>query len=1015
MKSLSRIGFLGQETCKPLRPVKHTGMRTLVFGLAILPVALAQAQLKPPAPQNADIRLYDMAKRAPTPAPVRLKGYETRLSMEAASPYSRIEWRSAGPVEQGGRVIAFGTPANVPDKFYVAYATGGLWRSEDMGNRWTPLCDSIPGVAIGDFALSKDGKTIWVGTGENNSQRTSYDGMGVFKSTDEGKTWSYSGLAETQRIGRVLINPKNENTVYVGALGGLYTTSDHRGVYKTTDGGKSWNQVLKLDDYTGVVDMAMDPRNPDVLYAAAWDRERRAWNIKDGGPGTAIYKTTDGGKSWSKIMSGIPNNASLGRVGIALAPSKPDRLYAYIDNQGGDEDALYRDEYVRSGILTAKRFRQIPSAEIFAAIDPKVITAFVSANLPNGTKADELLQAVKDKKMTLDDISKKMEERNPNVWQQPTAESEVYRTDDGGKSWTKVNRQFLDTSGYGYYCGRVIVNPHDPDDVLLTSMQLYRSKDGGKSFAPVGGRMHADHHSYWFDPRNPKFQACGNDGGIYWSFDDGQNWRHITQDMSVGQFTTLALDNKTPYNIYGGLQDNGTLYGPNNHNPSTSDPDQWKRLGGGDGSAVMVDPRDDKEVVYGSSQFGSFFGTDLKTNQRWSFGGRPAFAEATNLRWNWISPIIISKHKPDTIYIGSNRVHRSDDQGRKWVTISEDLTTNKPNGDVPFSTIKELSESPAKYGVLYAGTDDGQVWVTQDDGKTWTKILTPVEKWVCRIVASRHDPATVYVAQTGYRDDDYTPYLWKSTDFGKTWTSIVGDLPTEMLNTVREDPTKKDWLYVGSDLGVFMSQDGGAHWVPLSGGLPRTPVHDVQVHERDKDLVLASHARGVWVLQLEKIYELTSEIMGKDFHLWPVDNMSRGDWEYRRTFEPQPEAEDAASPGVQRGGRGFQGGGTAVRGELWTKTGGSGSIRIKDKDGKVVKEQKMDWARGYNPWTIELLLKEGKRFSVDPKSRQIKSADDAIRDPFESERPVYVPAGEYTIEFVIGSRTESTPWKLNPS
>jgi photosystem II stability/assembly factor-like uncharacterized protein len=759
----------------------------------------------------------------------------------------------------------------------------------------------------------------------------------------------------------------------------------------------------------------MDPRNPDVIYAAAWDRERRAWNIKDGGPGTGIYKTTDGGKTWAKIMNGIPDNSSLGRIGIALAHSKPDRLYVYLDNQGGDEDALYRDDFVRSGILTPKRFRLIKDPAIFAAIDPKIVTAFVAANLPAGTKAEEIIQAVKDKKMTLDDVAKKMEERNPRVWEMPTAESEIYRTDDAGKSWQKVNRQFLDTSGYGYYCGRITVNPKDPDEVIVMSMLLYRSKDGGKSFTPFGNSMHSDHHSFWFDPNNPKFQACGNDGGIYWSFDGGEFWRHITQDMSVGQFTTLALDNKTPYNIYGGLQDNGTLKGPNNHNPSTSPASQWTRLGGGDGSAVVVDPRAESEVVYGSSQFGSFYAVDQKTNARWSFGGRPSFADANNLRWNWISPIVVSKHKPDTVYIGSNRVHRSDDQGKKWVTVSDDLTTNKPNGDVPYSTIKELSESPAKYGVLYAGTDDGKVWVTQDDGKTWTSIPTPVDKWVCRVVASRHDPATVYVAQTGYRDDDYTPYLYKSTDYGKTWTSIVGNLPTEMLNTVREDPTNKNWLYVGTDLGVFLSRDGGTNWVPLHGNVPRTPVHDVQIHERDKDLVLASHARGVWVLPLAKIYELTDEIMAKEFHLWPVTNMTRGDWEYRRTFEPEPEAEEATTPGVQGGRRGgAQQGGTAVRGELWTKKGGTGSIRLKDKDGKVVKEQPMTWATGYNPWSLELLLKEAKRFTVDPRKREIRNADDAVKDPFESERPVYVPAGEYTIEFVIGSRTESTPWKLNP-
>jgi len=991
-------------------------MRSVAFSLVALCAALSHGQLKPPPPENEDLVKFNMTKRAPTSAAVRLSAYENRLKLEAMSPYSRIEWRSAGPVAQGGRVIAFNTPASVPNKYYVAYATGGLWRSEDMGNRWTPIFDSTPGVAIGDFALSKDGKTIWVGTGENNSQRTSYDGMGVFKSTDEGKTWTYSGLAETQRIGRVLINPKNENVVYVGAIGGLYSTSPDRGVYKTSDGGKSWTQVLKVDDATGVIDLVMDPRNPDTIYAAAWDRERRAWNIKDGGPGTGIYKTTDGGKNWQRVMNGFPDNQSLGRIGLTISPAKPERVYAYVDNRGGDLDDLYRDEWVRSGVLTPKRFLHIKDPAIFAGIEPAILTTFVTQYMPQGTKADEVIADVKAGKMTLADIAKKMEERNARIWEMPVAESEIYRTDDGGKAWKKMNAQYLDTSGYGYYCGRITAHPTNPDEIVVMNMLLYRSRDGGKTFEVFGNSMHVDHHAYWYDPKNPNFQACGNDGGIYWSFDGGGFWRQLTQDMSVGQFTTLALDNKTPYNIYGGLQDNGTLKGPNTHNPSTSPASQWTRLGGGDGSAIVVDPRNESEVVYGSSQFGSFFGLDQKTNQRWSFGGRPAFAEATGLRWNWISPIVVSKHKPDTIYIGSNRVHRSEEQGRaKWATISPDLTTNTPNGDVPFSTVKDLSESPFKYGVLYAGTDDGKVWVTEDDGANWKDISTPANKWVARIVASRHDANTVYVAQTGYRDDDYTPYLFKSTDMGKTWTSITGNLPNEMLNTVREDPTNKDWLYVGTDLGVFMSRDGGGNWVPLHGALPRTPVHDIQLHERDKDMVIASHARGVWVLQMEKIYELTDELMAKDFHLWPVSNMTRGDWERRRVFLPEAEAEEASAPGAPQGRRGgLQGPGGALRGELWTREGGKGSIRLKDKDGKVVKEVPMVWARGYNPWTFDLLLKEASRFTVDPKAREIKTSADAVKDPFEAERPVYVPAGDYTIEFVIGSKTESVEWKLTP-
>jgi photosystem II stability/assembly factor-like uncharacterized protein len=998
-------------------------MRCLALGLLALSACLSFGQLTPPPSQNADLRQFNMTKHGPTSAEVRLKGYQQRLAMEAASPYSQIRWRNVGPEIQGGRVIAFDSPRNAPEKCFVAYATGGLWMTDDMGTEWQPLTDSLPGVAIGDFAVNKDGNTIWVGTGENNSQRTSYDGMGVFKSTNEGKTWTYTGLAETQRIGRILINPKNENTVYVAAIGGLYSTSPDRGVYKTTDGGKTWAHVLKIDDATGVVDMVMDPRNPDVLYAAAWDRERRAWNMKDGGPGTAIYKTIDGGKTWAKVMNGIPANNSLGRIGIAIAPSKPDRLYLYIDNQGGDEDTLYRDEYVRSGILTAHRFRLIKDPAVFTAIDRKILDTFAEQYLPKGTKMDDILQGIKDKKMTLDDVAAKMAERNKSIWEMPVAESEIYRTDDGGKNWAKVSRQFLDTSGYGYYCGRIVVNPRDADEVLFTSMMLYRSHDGGVSFEIVPGNMHSDYHMYWFDPKNPRFQAAGNDGGLYWSLDNGDHWRHLN-NMAVGQFTTVGVDNKTPYNIFGGLQDNGTMKGPSNYNRERSNPWQWAAVGGGDGAGLAIDQRNDGDVIYGSSQFGSYYGFDQKANQRWSFGGRASFANANGLRWNWVTPIVISKHKPDVIYIGSNRVHRSTAQGKSaWETISPDLTTNTPNGDVPFSTIKDLSESPFTYGVLYAGTDDGKVWVTKDDGANWTNIDTPANKWVCRLVASKYDAGTVFCAQTGYREDDYTPYLWKSTDFGKTWTSIVGNLPTEMINVVREDTEKKDWLYVGTDLGVFFTKDGGKDWIPLNGGIPRTPVHDIAIQAREKELVIGTHARSAWVFPLSELYSLTDEIMAKDVFVFPLADMARSDWEYRRIFTPKPEEEEemgfgqdeenAQAPGLQRGGgRGGFSSAPTLRGQLWTKEPGAGSIRLKDKDGKVIKEMPINWTRGLNRYELDLLLQKGNRFSMDPRKRVIKTADDAVKDPYENERPKYVPAGEYTVEFTIGGKTESAKWKL---
>lgn len=987
--------------------------RVTVFAcLALAAVSFGQ-QLKPPTSQAEDAKKFHEPRVTGTPVTQRLAAYEARKKLEEASFYSKVTWRSVGPEEQGGRVIWFGTPEKKPSTYYVAYATGGLWRSEDYGNNWTSLFDNEAAFAIGHVALSKDGNTIWIGTGENNSQRTSYDGMGVYKSTDAGKSWRYMGLGETRRIGRVVIDPKDENTVYVGAIGALYSQSTDRGVYKTTDGGKTWSHALKLDEYTGVIDLAIDPRNPQVLYAAAWDRDRRAWNFRDGGPGTAIYKTVNGGKSWTKLENGLPKTGDLGRIGLAIAPSNPDRVYAYIDNQGGDPDTLYRDENLPGGTLTAKRFRMITDPKVFTSIDKAVIGRFVGAYLPRDTNADDLIKSVNEGKTSLEDIAKKMQDRNPRVWEMEVMHGEVYRTDDAGKSWKKANVGYIDTEGYGYYCGRVIVNPHDADDVCITSMLLYRSRDGGKNFASaIGGGVHVDYHWYWYDPTNPNFQTVGNDGGLYFSGDDGKSWRHIN-NMSVGQFTTIGVDNKTPYNIFGGMQDNGTSKGPSTYRPGRDPLHRWTGVGGGDGSAIAVDPRDDGDIFYGSSQFGSFYFRNQKTNESRQVRPRP---ERTGevLRFNWISPIIISTHHPDVIYIGSNRLHRSLNQGRTWEILSPDVTKNRENGDVPFSTIKEIAESPFKFGMLYVGCDDGTVKFTDNHGATWTDISTPApDRWVTRIIASKHDRNTVYVSQNGYRQDDQTPYLWKSTDNGKTWTSIVANLPLEAINVVREDPDKKDWLYVGTDLGVYVSFDAGASWVPLHGGIPRTPVHDLVVQPRERELVIASHARSVWIYELndlEKVYGQRE----KDLFVWPISDMTRGNWEYRRGGFGGFEGGEAQAPQGGGGGRG-QGAVSAatLRGEMFTKEPGKGKVRILDKEGKAVLEGDFDWVRGYNPFSLDLMTKAGKpRFSTDVKGRKVTTAEEALKDPYAEERNQYLPAGDYTIEVSVGSKTTTLKWKL---
>lgn len=998
-------------------PAVHRGARLTSFlALAVASCfSLAQTQLPPgfkaPLSKEEEIRKFHTPPVKAMPAEIRMRGYEQRLKMERDGFYSQLKWRNVGPEHQGGRVVDFEWSPGTPSKFYVAFATGGLWRTEDDGINWTPLFDNESCFAIGDVAISKDGSTIWIGTGENNNQRTSYSGTGIFKSTDGGKTWTNMGLWESHRIGRVLIDPKDENTVYVAASGHLYSQGSDRGVYKTTDGGKTWQLVLKVDENTGCIDVAMDSKNPDVLVACMYDRDRRAWNFRESGPGSGIYRSENGGRSWTKIAA-LPSGTSLGRAGVASAPSKTGVFYVFLENQGPDPDVYSADEGAPSGDLTFLRFTKL-TEDMFLALDRKVLDPFARANFPTDAKVDEVVDKVKSKQWTMKDVFALIEKRRPNAFELDIRNGEVYRTDDGGKKW-RLTCNYRLGDFMGYYCGRVVVSPKNENDIAITGLTMARSRDGGKTWEREAERVHSDQHAFWYDPRDSKRMWNGNDGGIYVSKDEGKSWKHVN-NIPVGQFTTIATDNKLPYNIAGGLQDNGTQMGPSTYVAGLSQISLWRSIGGGDGSALAFDPRDN-DVVYVASQFGAHQGRNLKTNESWNArpggGGRggpgeqeeasgqagPQAGRTPALRFNWVSPLIVSPHHPDILYCGANRLFRSLNMGRSWEAISPDLTTQKEHGDVPFSTLKDVSESPLKFGLIYAGTDDGLVWVTKDHGGQWESIDTPGKgKWVSRVVASKWDVGTVYVSQSGYREDDFAAYLWKSTDYGKTWTSIAGGLPTETINVIREDPNKKGFLYVGTDLGVFVSIDDGKTWDPLNGGIPRTPVHDLAVQARDNDLVIGTHARSVWVLNIKPILDLTDEIRAKELHVWAVDGMRRD-----RRWGHQPRSgyvRDLPTAPV-------------VRGRFWSRASGKGKLAIKDKDGKVVKEKEIDAARGFNNYELDLELKPGKPILDDPAKRDLKTLEDVLKDPFWDRRPEYLAAGEYKIEISVGATKAEITWKL---
>lgn len=942
--------------------------------------ALKPRDFPPKTDERSQFHLPDVTAM---PTRIRLDAHAKRMKMRADSPFAQIPWRNVGPEVQGGRVVDIAVPRSNLSSIYVGFATGGLWRTNNEGQTWTSLFDDQSTYGIGDFDITADGKTIWLGSGEANSQRTSYAGTGVFVSRDSGATWTNMGLHESHHIGRVVIDPKNAETVYVAALGPLYSQGGDRGLFKTTDGGKTWRNILPGSKRSGCMDIAIDPRNSNVLYASMWERDRRAWNLLESGPDSAVYKSTDAGKTWTKL-SGLPNGMNMGRTALAIAPSRPDTVYAFIDNQGPDDATGTYDEFRRDGVLTLHRFRRMSEAGI-KKIPLDTLTTFLRPFLPQGTSDKDTAQQLIDGKLSLQQLADLMLKRDPTVFDKDIEDAQVWRSDDAGKTWVKT-RADMGNHG-GYYWNEIKVNPRNHLEVYTLGVLLYKSVDGGASWNPIARRNHVDHHAMWFDPENPNRMLNGNDGGIYVSYDAGDSWNHWN-NLAVGQFTTIAVDDKLVYNIIGGLQDNGTMIGPSNYRFGFSNPESWKAIGGGDGSAIQVDPRNGGDVVYIASQFGAHSGFDQVNNRRWQIAPRARTGEPP-LRFNWISPILISAHHPDVIYLGSQKLHRSFDMGRTFEDLSGDLTKNIPNGDVPHSSLTVLSESPFKFGRIYAGADDGSLKYTPDSGETWRDISTPAkDRWVTRVVASKYAPGRVYVSQNGYRQDEWTPYVWVSEDFGATWKSIAANLPFEPVNTVREDPTNENILYVGTDMGVYVSLDRGASWITYGQGLMNTPVHDLVIQPKAKEMVIASHARSVWVTSVDFLYKVTPEIRGKEFHSFKLEVPSgRDDWGYERSNP----AQDAIARDRN------------ITTEIWTTQSGVGKLELLDANQKAVVTSEYTFTAGYQFLSLPLLLKAG-----DPRAPGVFGNPDdpaeALKDPFKARRADYVAKGDYTLRLTIAGK-----------
>ena len=729
-----------------------------------------------------------------------------------AGTFAGLSLRNIGPAVTSGRVGEIAIHPEEPSVWYVAVSSGGVWKTENAGTTFTPVFDSQSSYSIGTVTIDPSNpNVVWVGSGENNSQRSVSYGDGVYKSTDGGASWKNVGLPASRHIGKIVVHPDDSDVVWVAARGPLWGPGGDRGVYKTTDGGATWKRVLEISEHTGVSDLAIDPRDPDVIYAAAYQRRRHVWTLLNGGPESAVYKTTDGGESWHKLSNGLPGG-DVGRIGLAVSPADPDVVYAIVEAAG------------ESGGF--------------------------------------------------------------------------FRSTDRGASWQKRSGY---VSGSPQYYQELVADPHAVDRVYSMDVLLQVTDDGGASWRMAGeADKHVDNHALWIDPEDPDHLINGNDGGLYESFDRGATWQFFG-NLPVTQFYKIAVDDDVPfYNVYGGTQDNFTMGGPartaTSHGIMNRD---WFVVQGGDGFQPRVDP-EDPDTVYAQSQYGNLVRFDRETGESVDIQPQPEPGEPA-LKWNWDAPLIVSPHHPHRLYFGAQRLFRSDDRGDSWRPVSPDLTRQIDRNTLPvmgkvwsvdavsknrstsfYGNLVSLSESPLVEGLLYAGTDDGLVQVSEDGGTTWRKVDgvrgVPERAYVSRLEASRHDADTVYAAFDNHKNDDFEPYLAKSTDRGRSWTSIAGDLPDDgSVYALVEDPVRSDLLFVGTEFGVYFTPDGGSRWIELTGGMPTIAVRDLAIQEREGDLVVGTFGRGFYVLDdYTPLRQVTTETLESDLALFPV----RDPWLY---------------------------------------------------------------------------------------------------------------------------------------
>jgi len=869
--------------------------------------------------------------------------------------FKNLEFREIGPAVMGGRIDDFAVVESDPNIVYVGTASGGVWKTTNNGTTWEPVFDKEAVSTIGDVAIApSDPSVVWVGTGEPNNRQSSSWGDGIYKSLDAGKTWKRMGLGATHHIARIVIHPKNPDVVYVAAQGHLWGANPDRGVYKSSDGGKTWSQVLKINDDTGVTDIAMDPQSPDILYAAAYERRRTPFGFNGGGPGSAIYKTTDGGATWKKLTKGLPyeNGGDTGRIGLDVYRKDPNIVYAEIQHEKG------------------------------------------------GT----------------------------------------FRSEDKGETWKRMG----ETDPRPSYYSQIRVDPNNDLRIWELGAQMYYSEDGGKTFATQRVRgIHGDFHAMWIDPANSNHMMTGSDGGIHWSDDAGKNWNFLNV-IAIGQFYEVALDNEKPYHICGGLQDNGSWCGPSQTLTREGIINEdWQVIHGGDGFYAAID-NVEPWIVYTESQDGHLARRDMHTGQQRSIMPE-AKAGEPHYRFQWNSPVAVSSHNHTTIYYGGNYLFESTDRGDSWTRLGGDLTTGADRSKLPilgkvpdkntlsrndgveeYPTITSISESPLSSKVLWVGTDDGNLQVTRDGGKTWKNVASkvpgvPKGTYVSRVVASKTGEGAAFATFDGHRSDDYSVYLFATTDYGETWKSTCNGIPNSAgtVHVIREHPRNTNLLFAGTEFGLWVSWDRGGNWTALKNNFPTVPVDDIEIQARDNDLVLGTHGRSIWILDdMTPLEKMDGSVANSSLTFFPPRTATTWFLRQRRWSAgqqmftaknppygallsyylkegvppetPKRNSEDRTDAAEQRPRR-------EARAEAAEKKEGKVKITVVDKDGKVIRELDGPGAAGVNRTNWDL--------RANPPAEPTPEQQEAIAAGFGfGPRGPLVEPGEYTIKIKTGDK-----------